>query len=101
MSAQADGLEKRDGRPVTVADHEILGFACVRNEELRLPHFLDYHRKLGVDRFFIVDNASEDDAFAAQPDVHVFFAPGSYAPSNCGVSWLNSLLSRYAPITGR
>lgn len=100
MSLHPGGLNKRDSRPVTAAADEIFCFACVRNEELRLPHFLDYHRKLGVDRFFIIDNASEDGSLEfllKQGDVHVFFTEGSYAASNCGVSWLNSLLSHYGP----
>lgn len=46
--------------------------AVARNERLMLPEFLDHYRKLGVARFFILDDASDDGApdwLATQPDV--------------------------------
>lgn len=49
--------------------------AVVRNERARIPEFLDYHRRLGVERFAIIDNHSEDDSrdiLAAAPDVELF-----------------------------
>jgi hypothetical protein len=103
MSEIADhhvlALERRDRRPINVAAGETLCFVCVRNEELRLPYFLDYHRKLGVDRFFFIDNASDDGTMGylmGQPDTHVYFTSSSYASSNYGVDWLNSLIAHYA-----
>jgi hypothetical protein len=96
----AAGLTRLDDRPLALPDDAILGFACVRDEALRLPHFLDHHRALGVARFFVADNASSDGTTAllmAQPDVHVFAATGSYAASRCGVDWLNALLAAFAP----
>ena len=72
---------------------------CVRNEMLRLPHWLDYYRALGVDRFLFIDNASDDgtrDFLLSQEDVHLFDAPGSYAESRCGVDWINEVLSNHA-----
>lgn len=96
----AAGLERLSECRPSAEEQDILCFSCVRDEVLRLPHFLDYHRALGVDRFFIVDNASTDGTAAlllAQPDVHLFAAPGSYAASRCGVDWLNALLAAFAP----
>ena len=94
------GLERLDDRPMDLRPHELLTFSCVRDEVLRLPYFLDYHRQLGVNRFFVVDNASTDGTtrlLLEQQDVHVFEARGSYASSNCGVAWLNALLGTFAP----
>lgn len=34
----------------------ILLFSTMRNERIRLPYFLSYYRRLGVDHFLIVDN---------------------------------------------
>ncbi len=95
----AAGLERLDNRPTDVLDGAILCFAFFRDEVLRLPYFLDYHRALGVGRFFVIDNSSTDGTtplLLAQRDVHVFAAPGSYAASLCGVTWLNALLAAYA-----
>lgn len=70
---------------------DILGAMVVRNEMLRLPYFLDYHRKLGVDHFLIVDNASDDGTaafLAAQPDVSLWTTSHSYKLSRFGVDWI-------------
>ena len=92
-------LTRLDARPIPIRPDEIRCFATIRNEALRLPYFLDYHRGLGVDRFFVVDNASEDGSseyLLSQDDVHVFFTDDSYAASQCGVGWLNELLNTHA-----
>ncbi len=80
----------------------IFCFSCVRNESLRLPYFIDYHRSLGVDKFIFVDNGSTDDTvdfLLSQADVHVFCTEESYSAANFGVAWLNELLAHYG--TGR
>ena len=44
----------------------------VRNEGYFLPRFLDHYRRLGVDRFVVLDDRSDDGSrefLAAQPDV--------------------------------
>ena len=53
-------LERRDSRPINLDADKILCFSCVRNESIRLPYFLEYHRNIRVNRFFLVDNASND-----------------------------------------
>lgn len=76
----------------------VLCFSCMRDEILRLPYFLSYHRKLGIDHFYIIDNDSRDGTSAflsQQPDVTLYRADGSYASSNYGVDWLNALLRAY------
>jgi len=84
---------------VTLDACEILAFACIRDEVLRLPWFLEYHRRAGVNHFFVVDNGSRDgstDYLLAQDDVSLFFTKGSYADSECGLLWVNELLDRFA-----
>src|SRR5688572_19386726 len=71
----------------------------MRNEALRLPYFLEYYRRLGIDRFLIVDNGSEDgttDLLRVSPDVSVFYTEERYSESRCGLDWLNQLLETYA-----
>ena len=88
-------LDKREIDPVP---GEILVFARMRNEALRLPWFLEYHRRLGADRFFIVDNASDDgttELIASQKDVHHFWTDEKYADNKSGMNWVNELLNRY------
>ena len=91
-------LSQLDSKPIELNDNEVIALSCVRNEGLRLPFFLDYHRNLGVDRFIFVDNASTDGSesfLLAQEDVHVFSTDASYAQSRCGVDWINELLEIY------
>jgi len=77
---------------------DILCCMVVRDEAMRLPHFLDHHRRLGVDHFLIVDNGSSDGTLALlrdQPDVSLWQTGGSYKASRFGLDWQNWLLLRY------
>lgn len=91
-------MQRIDENKTNIEVTEIISFACVRNETLRLPYFLEYHRNLGVDRFIFVDNASTDgtkEYLLTQDDCFVFYTEDSYAASNCGVDWLNQLVSEF------
>lgn len=86
-------------RTAGLRDEDILLFSTVRNEEVRLPYFLDYYRKLGVNHFFFVDNDSTDggrEYLAQQPDVSVWTTQASYKRARFGVDWLNWLQMKYA-----
>ncbi|MEE9454471.1 MAG: glycosyltransferase family 2 protein [Paracoccaceae bacterium] len=77
---------------------DVFLFSVIHNERHRLPYFLDYYRKLGIDHFFFVDNASDDGSrefLAAQPDVSLWHSGASYKRANFGMDWVNSLLRRY------
>jgi len=89
----------------TVTDHlaacppqPILLFSTLRNERVRLPYFLQYYRKLGVDHFLLVDNGSDDGSreyLAAQPDVSLWTTRAGYKQSRFGMDWLMHLLRRH------
>lgn len=83
---------------VRVERGDVLLFATLRNEAIRIPYFLEYYRGLGVRHFFFVDNGSTDGFRALvnnEADVSVWHTNGSYAASNYGMHWLNFLLRRY------
>lgn len=96
--------KRRQLRPVidrTAQIHrdDILAASTVRNETLRLPYFLDHHRKLGVDHFLFVDNSSDDgtaEYLAQQPDVSLWSTPHSYRLSRFGMDWLTWLQLKHA-----
>jgi Glycosyl transferase family 2 len=76
----------------------ILLFVTVRNERIRLPYFLEYYRKLGVNHFLIIDNGSDDgsrDYLAAQSDVSLWATGEGYRQSRYGMDWLMQLLRRH------
>jgi len=82
-----------------IAPGAILAAATVRNEATRLPHFLNHHRRLGVDHFLFVDNGSEDGTrayLAEQEDVSLWSTRDSYRLSRFGVDWLTWLQIRHA-----
>ena len=81
-----------------ISPNAILCFSTVRNEAIRLPYFLEHHRKLGVDHFLFVDNQSSDgtaDYLSRQPDVSLWTTPDSYRLSRFGVDWLTVLQVRH------
>lgn len=86
-------------RTENIRPDDLLLFCTQRNEHIRLPYFLEYYRKLGINHFIFVDNDSEDGSLEylkAQPDVSVWFTRASYKRSRFGVDWLNWLQRKYA-----
>ena len=91
-------LERLDDRPIPPAAGEIRLFTRIRNEHLRLPWLFDFYRGQGVDRFFVIDNGSDDgsrDYLLGRPDTHLYLTTDSYAVFGGGVRWLNHLLERH------
>jgi glycosyltransferase involved in cell wall biosynthesis len=77
---------------------EIRAFSKCRNERLRLPAFLAHYRRLGVDRFIIIDNDSSDgttEYLVGQPDVHLFRTANRFREARGGADWLNALLGEF------
>jgi hypothetical protein len=92
-------LTSRINRTDMIETGDILCFACVRNEVVRLPFWLDHYRKLGVSHFVIVVNDSTDGSaayLAKQPDVSVWETSNSYRKSRFGMDWLGALQIKYA-----
>ncbi len=70
----------------------------IRNESLRLPYLLRYYSRVGVNRFFFVDNDSTDGSASfllSQKNTHVFWTNDSYSGAHYGQSWMNELLHKY------
>lgn len=73
-------------------------FSVIRNEERRIPFFLEYYRDKGVDEFFFVDNGSTDASAAilsTNKRVNLFHTSEDFADSRCGIRWLEPLLAEY------
>lgn len=93
----AFNLVRLDKRRISTRDDEVLCFVCLKNEAVRLKYFFKYYRDLGVDRFFVIDNRSNDGSreyLLEQPDCHVFdcgspFFSGNVEPP----TWTNALLN--------
>jgi hypothetical protein len=91
-------LVRIDSRPIGTSPNEIRAFITVRDEMLRLPQTLDHHRRIGVARFFAIDNGSTDgtkEFLLAQPDCHLFLTHNSYSEATYGLEWQQALLDEY------
>ena len=86
------------GKLGRVNEADVAVIACLRNERLMLPHFLDHYRARGVAGFLIADNGSDDGSFeylADQPDVALFTVDTDYSASHYGVSWQQALMANF------
>jgi len=98
VHSQIDSLKRIENNALNVKPGEILLFSAMYNELWRIPWFLDYYRDLGVDHFFIIDNASDDGTSAfllEQKDVHTFLTNDNYAKASSGMRWINELFEKY------
>ncbi len=94
----SDRAFKEQLRPIRSAGKlkpsEIVLLSVVRNEALRLPLFFAHYRKLGVTRFLMIDNDSEDatpDLLLAEPLADIFHTKASYREARSGIYWLNGM----------
>jgi len=99
VSAPNAPLRKLDANPIPAASSEVRAFACIKDENLRLPFLLEYHRRLGVSRFFFIDNGSTDGSLEyllEQADCHVFGCGGKFFAENVEPPvWSNALRGVY------
>ena len=104
--AQRIGRVRAHGRSLQIVQDntreikpaDVLLVCCLRNELFRMPFFLEYYRRLGVDHFLIVDNDSTDgfpEWIAQFTDCSVWHTKASYLESKFGMQWCNYLLRRY------
>ena len=78
---------------------DILLFCTLRNEDVRLPYFLNYYRNLGINHFLLIDNDSDDggaEYLAEQLDVSLWTTKAGYGDARYGVDWLTYLQGKYA-----
>lgn len=96
----AASLQRMDQHPMDHSPDSVLACVVVRNEVGRLHGLLDHHRRLGVERFFVVDNGSTDgtiDALLEQSDVHLWTSELPFRDADYGARWFAAILREHAP----
>lgn len=91
-------LTKLDALAIPDNPREIRVFLIAHNEYARLPFLLNHYRQLGVSRFFIVDDNSNDGSrefLLQQNDCHIFHPSNSYKESRSGLHWRKVLMDAY------
>ena len=92
ISSEASAEAAREA-PVAVV-------SVMRNEMFLLPHFLRHYRALGVERFVIADNGSDDgtlEFLAEETDVTLFSVDTDYRNAAFGVAWQQAMLEALRP----
>lgn len=72
-------------------------FCQLRNEASLIRAFMQHYRGLGVERFTMVDNGSDDgtlEFLAEQPDVELFSTREDFRRARAGNQWMNPLIGR-------
>jgi len=85
-----------DPPEIDLPDDGLVAVVLAYNEALRFPHFLDFHRSIGVSHFLVVDNASNDGSaefLDAQNDVTRFPTRQPYKAFKS--AWRRILASTY------
>lgn len=91
-------LSRVSGSFALLGEDDIALICGVRNGAGYLRSFLRYYRKLGVTRFIVVDDASEDGTDAilkAAPDVDLYASDLSYKEARRGRLWRETFFDAY------
>ncbi len=91
-------LKRIDSNPLLTGPNRAFLFCPIRDNVQCLPWFLDYYRNLGIERFFFIDNNSQDgttEHLLQQPDVHLFWTEDSFKKAHAGMRWINELIGEY------
>ena len=70
---------------------------CVRNDIRRITMLVEHYRALGVAKFAILDNGSDDGTFEwmqGQPDIDLYRCRDQYQ-TNVKEGWINRIISHY------
>src|SRR4051794_26607277 len=92
------GLVRLDRRSIDLTGSEVIGCVVVRNELARLPALLAHHRRLGVSRFFVIDNGSTDgtvEFLLAQDDVRAWSSGVPFRQARYGAAWFEAVLGQH------
>ncbi|WBQ19334.1 glycosyltransferase family 2 protein [Sphingobium yanoikuyae] len=84
-------------RAMPAAPPSVTVFCQLRNEAPLIQAFMRHYRGLGVERFTMVDNGSDDgtlEFLAAQPDVELFSTREDFRRARAGNQWMNPLIAR-------
>ena len=92
-------FNRLDSNNIQVNKSDVCLLVAVRDNELLLPYFFEHYRKIGVGRFFIVDNMSSDgtiDFLVKQKDTYIFQTDEPYRVEGMRVKenhnkWLNQI----------
>ena len=84
-------------RDIEVGQDDLIAICVEKNDLIRLKRFIEYHRKLGIDKFVILDNDSNDgtlEYLKKQRDVVIMTTKTKYT-SERRMAWINRIFAHY------
>lgn len=96
----AASLQRMDHHPMDHSADSVVACVVLRNEVDRLHGLLEHHRRLGVERFFVVDNGSTDgtiEVLLEQSDVRLWTSELPFRDADYGARWFAAILREHAP----
>lgn len=81
-----------------VGPEDVCLFACMKNDDQFLERFYGHYKKIGVRRFFVIDDGSDVPIrdLLPHPDVHVFRPKVGDFRTSKGM-WMDGLIKAYLP----
>lgn len=98
LDSEIHNMDRVDSNEMAEINDQIVLFSTIRNEMDFLPWFFDYYRGIGVNRFVIIDNGSDDGSteYAAQQnDAIVYRTDDNFFAAASGMRWINEMISRH------
>lgn len=89
-------MEKIKTVETVQTDRPVL-ICVVKNERVRLKHFFSHYRKLGIEKFVMIDNLSSDgtrEYCEKQEDADVYSVADQYSSAG-RVAWTNKVIAAY------
>jgi len=91
-------LEEVTIRRDALHEAKYIAVFIAKDESKKLFDFLDYHRKLGIEHFIYIDNASEDTSLEfmqKEEDVSIFITTQIYENFHSGLDWLQTVYKHF------
>ena len=91
-------LRPQGGAVTALSADDIPLIVCVKNGSYYLRYFLAHYRRLGVTRFIVLDDGSDDGTaatLAGEADVDVFTSTLDYTAARRGLVWRDALIRLY------
>ena len=84
-------------RDISVEKNDIIAICVEKNDLIKIKKFITHHRKLGIDKFVIIDNDSNDGTIEwlkEQKDVIIMQTKTPYT-TNRREAWINRVIAYY------
>lgn len=90
-------LDNESFNKKSLYSEEIIVICIVKNDLLRMKMFMDHYRNIGIKKFVVIDNMSDDGTYEflkAQADVNLYICRTTYSTVR-REAWINRIIAYY------